>query len=285
MNEPSIECPCQGEYEVPTFTYDRPPAGETRFDFGTAYRRSYTRCGLCGHWFSRHGMDLSAIYSGAYVDATYGDRMRATYDRIMALPNEQSDNSGRVARVAAFAKTYLPAFGRPPSLLDIGSGLAVFPARMREAGWVCTALDPDPNAVAHARTVAGTQGVTGDFLTMDIAALGPFDVVTLNKVLEHVEAPVAMLRRAAGLLHPHGFVYVEVPDGEMASREGPGREEFFIEHLHVFSMASVAMLAQQAGLPVISVERLQEPSTKYTLRMFCAPGGHGAKSPAQPARS
>lgn len=276
MSEPSIQCPCRGEFEVPTYTYEVPPAGETLFDLGAKYRRAYTRCGLCGHWFSRNDMDLSAIYSGAYVDATYGTRMRATYDRIMALPSERSDNAGRVARVEAFAKSYLPSSGRPPSLLDIGSGLAVFPARMREAGWRCTALDPDPNAAAHARKVAGTEAVVGDFLVMDISTLGPFDVVTLNKVLEHVQDPVEMLWRAARLVAPHGFVYVEVPDGEMASREGPGREEFFIEHMHVFSMASVAMLAARSGLSVLAIERLQEPSTKYTLRMFCAPDVQGA---------
>lgn len=271
MGEPSIQCPCRGEFEEPAFSYDAPPDGETRFDFGSEYRRAYNRCGVCGHWFSRHGMDLSAIYSGAYVDATYGNRMRATYDRIMALPPGRSDNAGRVARVNAFARQFLPSSSSPPSVLDIGSGLAVFPARMREAGWSCTALDPDPNAAAHARDVAGVEAVVGDFLAMDISGLGPFDAVTLNKVLEHVEDPAVMLRRAAALAHPHGFIYVEVPDGEMASREGPGREEFFIEHLHVFSMASITMLALRSGLSVIVVERLQEPSTKYTLRMFCAP--------------
>lgn len=271
MSDPSIECPCDGAHEVPAITYDAPPKGETLFDLGGAYKRAYTRCRLCGHYFSRHQMDLSAIYSGAYADATYGDRMRATYDRIMSLPAERSDNVARVARILAFAKAFLPALDRPPRLLDIGSGLAVFPARMREACWTCTALDPDPKAVEHARSVAGVDGVAGDFLTVDLAHLGRYDAISLNKVLEHVAEPAAMLRRAASLLHPHGFAYLEVPDGEMASIEGPGREEFFIEHLHVFSPASISLLAQRAALSVVAVERLQEPSTKYTVRAFCAP--------------
>lgn len=271
MDDPSIECPCEGAHEVPALDYDAPPKGETLFQLGGTYKRAYTRCRLCGHYFSRHEMDLSALYSGAYADATYGDRMRATYDRIMSLPADRSDNVARVARILAFANGYLPPLGRPPRLLDIGSGLAVFPARMREAGWACTALDPDPKAVEHARSVAGVDGIAGDFLTIDLARLGMYDVISLNKVLEHVAEPAAMLRRAAGLLHPHGFAYLEVPDGEAASREGPGREEFFIEHLHVFSPASMAMLAERAGLTVIAVERLQEPSTKYTVCAFCAP--------------
>ena len=47
-------------------------------------------------------------------------------------------------------------------------------------------------------------------------------------------------------------------------------EEFFVEHLHVFSFVSIAMLADRVGFQPIKVERLQEPSTKFTLRAFLA---------------
>ena len=52
---------------------------------------------------------------------------------------------------------------------------------------------------------------------------------------------------------------------------GAGREEFFVEHHHVFSPASIALLAMRSGFRVISIERLQEPSEKYTLRAFLVP--------------
>ncbi len=79
------------------------------------------------------------------------------------------------------------------------------------------------------------------------------------------------LAKSAKHLNPGGFVYVEVPDGEAAVHEGPGREEFFIEHHHVFSAASLALLATRAGFNVQVIERLHEPSTKYTLRGFLIP--------------
>ena len=110
--------------------------------------------------------------------------------------------------------------------------------------------------------------MTGDFRTVDHAALGRFEVITLNKVIEHVENPLKLLRAAAPLLAAGGFLYIEVPDGEAASAEGPGREEFFIEHHHVFSAASLAMTVERAGFTLLSLERLREPSTKFTLRAF-----------------
>ena len=97
---------------------------------------------------------------------------------------------------------------------------------MKAAGWRGTALDPDPRAAAHARNVVGVNAVCGDFMTL--ADLGRFDAVTFNKVLEHVEDPVLMLARSRQHLADGGFVYIELPDGEAAAEDGPGREEFFI---------------------------------------------------------
>ena len=103
---------------------------------------------------------------------------------------------------------------------------------------------------------------------MEVADLGTFDLVTLNKVLEHIVDPVPMLARAGDCLAPGGVLYLELPDGEVAAAMGPDREEFGIEHYHAFSMASMCLLAQRAGLVVRSAERIAEPSTKVTLYAF-----------------
>lgn len=248
--------------------YDSPPVGETRFDLkGQAYRRAFARCTLCRHWYAQHDLDLSGLYEGAYVSSTYGNRMRQTFERIMSLPSAQSDNAGRAVCVLAFAASRFPS-ARRPKLLDIGSGLAVFPAKMKQSNWQCTALDPDPEAARHARETVGVDVVTGSLMDIPGEQLGQHDVITFNKVLEHVEDPVGMLARALEFLAPGGFVYVEVPDGDGAASLGAGREEFFIEHHHVFSPASLALTAERAGLSLIRIERLREPSGKFTLRAF-----------------
>ena len=138
---------------------------------------------------------------------------------------------------------------------------------MKKADWDCTALDPDPRVGKHLSEVAGVRTVIGDFFEIRPNTLGPFDVITFNKVLEHVEDPVAMLQKAAVFLSPGGMIYVEVPD-VAAAAEGPGREEFFIEHHHVFSPVSLVMAVERAGFFPMVVERLREPSSKFTLRLF-----------------
>lgn len=257
---------CDGVRHRHLIDYDRPPPGET--DFAIApYARTMWQCESCGHIVNRHGFDLArALYEGDYAQATYGPRMRETFARIMALPPERSDNRQRVARIQAHVAGVGMAGCR---LLDVGSGLGVFPAAMAAVGWMCTALDPDARACAMIAELTGAVTLCGDFM-----ALPPrpdFDLIAFNKVIEHVDDMIAMLARARGWLAPGGIAYVELPDGEAAILDSPDREEFFVEHLAAFSMASAVLLARRAGFVVDAVERVREPSSKYTIRLFARP--------------
>lgn len=243
------------------YTYKEPSPEETKFDWGGGeYWREYWRCMKCGHFISNHRMDLSGLYKKEYGRATYGKRMRKQFEEIIALPAKESNNAGRVARINAFV--------RGKTVLDVGSGLCVFLYAMKKAGWRGTALDPDEAACRHAREVVGVKAVCEDF--MKAKRLGRYDLVTFNKVLEHVRDPVAMLARGKGYLKRGGVVYVEVPDGERAAQDSGGREreEFFVEHEHVFSAVSLSLLIRRAGLLLKLMGRLYEPSGKYTLWAF-----------------
>jgi len=245
-------------------SFDAPPPGET--DFGLPdYHRSLWQCGSCLHVINHHTMDLSELYTSAYWDRTYGgDRMAATYDRIMALPHGQSDNRARVERICSWCRD--AGSPRRHTLLDVGSGLAVFPAVMQMAGWQATALDPDERGATHAQEKAGVAAIAGDFMT--VQAEGSFGLISFNKVLEHVTDPFGLLARASRFLDADGVVYVELPDGEAALKDSAGREEFFVEHYDAYSMASIVILAQKAGFRCDLAERVREPSGKYTLRAF-----------------
>lgn len=259
---------CGGAREL-VFQYESPPPDETLFRLpeGQTYEREVQQCLVCGHMMNVHSLDPGHLYEGDYVDAAYGaDGLESAFDRIMELPPDRSDNVQRVRRIASWWEAWRDRSSQ--TVLDVGSGLAVFPARMKEAGWRCTAVDPDPRAAEHARNRAEVEAVAGDFMAID--ALGRFGLITFNKVLEHVEDPVAMLARSHEFLEESGAVYVEVPDGEAAATDpdGRNREEFFIEHVCAFSMASLCLLARLSGFAVQRAERLRDPSGKYTLFAF-----------------
>lgn len=275
-NARRLRCLCGSELLALVHTFHAPSPAEVRFSFaqGAAYERRLFQCKACQHFMSIHEMDDGELYSGEYVTSNYGDELKKTFDRINRLPTDKSDNVGRVQAVASFAKSWFAMHSGPelPHILDVGSGLCVFLNRVKnELGWACTAIEPDPRACEHARSVVGIDVIQGDFVRTGMNQ--QFDVVTLNKVIEHVKDPVAMLDRAKAAVQPAGFIYLEVPDGEKAilDVDGPLREEFTIDHPHVFSAASLSIAVKKAGLSIRMMERLREPSGKYTLRAFVTP--------------
>jgi 2-polyprenyl-3-methyl-5-hydroxy-6-metoxy-1,4-benzoquinol methylase len=276
------QCPiCSGTSLDVIFTYNSPPEGEVSFAFSndSSYYREYLQCHACNHLVSTYKMDLTSLYQGDYVASNYKDMdgIRSSFKRIISLDPNESDNILRTFRISNFLKKRYRDVYEGRTLLDVGSGLGVFPYAMKQAGWDCTALDPDHNAVSHLEKFVGVRAVQGDFLT--VPDLDTFDVITFNKVLEHVENPIEMLKISRQYLKPGGFVYIELPDAEVAAYDGPDREEFFVDHLHVFSFLSVTILAQKSGLMPVLIERLREPSTKYTLYAFLVSasgnGNHG----------
>ena len=246
MREPTLHCECEGAHCAKKIEYTGRPEGETDFGLDEGYHRIYMGCTLCGHFYSSHSYDLEAIYTGRYSECTYGDRRKETFVRIMNLPEEKSDNQGRCQNIQEFCLGYWN--GRADKkLLDVGSGLGVFPALMQESGWQCTALDPDLDAIKHIKEVVGCDCICGDFRELRVSDDSKYSLITFNKVLEHLIDPVVFLEASKDMLRDNGLVYIEVPDGEAAYVDGKHREEFFIEHHYVFSVSSVSIMLKAAG--------------------------------------
>lgn len=99
---------------------------------------------------------------------------------------------------------------RTSRLLDVGLGLGVLPRAALDAGWECSAIDPDSPAVAHMKEHVGVNAVKGDFMV--VKTLDKYESFTFNKVLEHVADPVVMLNRSKEFLVDDGIIYIELPD-------------------------------------------------------------------------
>ena len=241
------------------------PQGEV--DYGVApekYLRRIFRCEVCDVFFNDHDPLPDGFYSGHYNESSYGAQFRARFDRIMALPPEKSDNKQRARRLHEFLQRrgQLPAHTK---VLDVGSGLGVFPAEISHFGYLTHAVDPDPRSVAHMKTVGVEHAWVGSVEA--IPSEEAFDLITLNKVLEHVETPLRMLTQLCASLSERGLIYLELPDGEAAAAaEGfISRQEFFMSHWTVFGPSSLRWLVEHADLRIVEMRRIHEPSDKYTI--------------------
>ena len=250
-----------------SFLYLKKPLKET--DFGISkknYKRSYASCKKCNHFYSISNIRLEDFYSKDYNSHTYGKRLFSTFKKIVNLPKRKSDNQLRISRVKNYLNSIRKKKMKKIKFIDIGSGTGVFPYVLKKEGYDCVALDPDLNVTSHLKRNLKLKTITGDFMKKKIKQ--KFDAITLNKVIEHVEDPINFLRKAKKILKPHGFIYLEVPDGQRAAKHGKYREEFFIEHLHVFSKKSVNFLAKKLQLKTKQIKRIREPSNKFSIFAF-----------------
>lgn len=120
--------------------------------------------------------------------------------------------------------------------------MAAYLAEWREAKARGVAMAP-PRASPHwrphempgrrpfdaAREIFGSkvEPVVGNFMTMDLTALGRFDVVLFLGILYHMEEPLPAIRRVASLLKPGGFLGIETEAVELLGAPDVAFFEFF----------------------------------------------------------
>ena len=248
--------------------FNRPPKGETNFGF-LPYNRSLWQCTGCQHITNKHNFNIdTTFYKKTYQRTTYKEKARSRFTDLMSLPREQSDNRQRVNFIDNFWNDTQK--NKEKSCLDVGSGLGVFPAVLKELNWDCVAIEPDPEACEIIREQIGIEVLSGDL--MERQNIGEFNLICFNKVLEHTQNPKEMLLQSTSHLKSGGLLYIELPDGETALKEsGPDREEFFVEHFDAYSRKSLELLMNSVRFKILTIDQVYEPSGKFTLRAFAMP--------------
>lgn len=237
------------------------------------YQRAWRRCIGCGVVQNVQAPSSEAklnTLAASYYEVDLGNNIREKFERVMALPRHSSDNAGRVERIREFIQRRPEDHGRR-HVLDIGAGLGVFLARflqLSEGSWHGTAIEPDPNAAEHLRSI-GTFRVVEATFTGNEADIGSADLITLNKVVEHIATPVELVARAGSKLKlGKGVLYVEVPD-ELTIERRPATDNILgALHKHLYSPRSLSLLIERASLEVVRIGRVFEPSGKITVFAF-----------------
>lgn len=236
------------------------------------YARHWIECDGCGAATNiqepENRRRLDVIAAGYYEVDLAGSSVSEKYAKVMALPPEKSDNAQRVARVHGFLGPRRPGAGR---VLDIGAGTGVFLLRFlateEGTGWKAVGVEPDPAAAAHLRSLGRFEVIEGLFTPA--LGLRGFDLVTLNKVVEHLPEPLGLVRDAAGALDRRlGVLYLELPDKRTASERAPSDNILGALHCHLYDSSSIVTLLERAGLVPLHVEQVFEPSGKITVAAF-----------------
>ena len=257
----SINCICNSKKYFKLYTYNKKPKNEKNFSIIGKYKRMFYECATCEHLYAKHNFTINKLYSKQYLDLTYKDEkgLNKRFKYITRLPANLSDNKGRAKRVTNFFKKK-----KKLELLDIGSGLGVFLYEMRKKNWKVNGIEMDIRYSNYCKNEHNLNVFRKNL--SDLKIKKKFDLISFNKILEHVNYPKKLLTLAKKFLKKDGIIYIEVPD-VYAKVGGKFRDEFCLDHLHIFSLSSLEILVRRSGLYPIKIVRIHEPSGKYTI--FC----------------
>jgi 2-polyprenyl-3-methyl-5-hydroxy-6-metoxy-1,4-benzoquinol methylase len=139
-------------------------------------------------------------------------------------------------------------------LLDVGAGSGILVEQARARGYKAAGIEPS----RWLQACAQERGLPVELGTLPHSALpGPFDVVTLIDVIEHVLEPVELLREARRVLAPDGHVVVVTPDvGALVPRLlGYRWWHFRLAHVGYFDRTTLRQAFERAGLELVSLSR------------------------------
>ena len=255
------------KYSNKKVIYKKRPINET--DFGLKkYYKYYKKCLSCDHYSSFLNFNLDDLYNQEYSKKTYGsvNRIRKKFNYINSLDEKHSDNKQRVERCFSFLKK------KNLKGLDIGCGLGVFPYYTKKKyNLNMCVIEKDIFLKKHLKILFKKNFIGRNIFNKSLTNnfFEHFDFISLNKILEHLYEPQKFLETSLLFLKRGGLAYIEVPDQKALKINGKFTEEFFIEHLHVFSKQSFKFLLKNLKLKINEIKSIKEPSGKFTIYAFC----------------
>jgi SAM-dependent methyltransferase len=192
--------------------------------------------------------ELERAYAGTGVDgaaearhaaASYAEAQRA---RLAELPDRQS-------------------------ALEIGTGNGALLVHLRAMGFAeVIGIEPSIAAVRDAASETRPLIRVGSFDPSGLPA-SHFSLLIANQTIEHVAQPLALLASARGLLKPGGLLMIVSHDYRhpLMRLLGARAPIIDIEHLQVFSRASLAFALERSGF---AAARIAPFANRYPLHYW-----------------
>jgi len=150
--------------------------------------------------------------------------------------------------------SHLGPFKSRGRLLDIGAGSGILVEEAVAIGYSAEGVEPSSylQEQAHRRRLSVYRGVLPH-----VAASGPYDVVTMVDVIEHVTDPIDLLRKAVATMAEDGVLLVVTPDVRSVAARLLGRQwwHYRIAHIGYFDRMTLENALAAAGLRPIRIAR------------------------------
>lgn len=209
-----------------------------------------------------------------YYRSYYNLQINSEYSRGISLNYKDTYMSEIINNRLNCLKKYCP-YGK---LLDIGCGTGVFLDEARENGWEVTGIDIADDAVQYARDKFKLEVFQGELDSINLPA-AHFDVITMWDLIEHLENPLAILKKANKILKDKGKIVILTPNENSLIKKiiflffklSGKRWDFLVKkgygihHLYYFSDKNIKELLKKAGFGIIKVVK-RETSIEEMIR-------------------
>lgn len=195
---------------------------------------------------------VNFLRTGKYANSSYKEVERKIYGNAAIMDHHMHGLAlaqylwqEQYERIEFFRKT-LPSFtGACASYLEVGGGHGLYawtalqqlPEKTR-----LDLLDISPSSIKLARQMIGPSRI--NYVLKDIfeyETQQPYDFITAGEIIEHLENPLAFLRKISGFLSPEGAIYLTTPVNAP-----------MIDHIYLFNnVPEIRDLIASAGLEIV----------------------------------
>jgi SAM-dependent methyltransferase len=174
----------------------------------------------------------------------------------LALPASR-DELVRVSRPHESYKIDLLRSLKPTGrLVEVGPGIGGFAALAQDAGYDVEAIEMDAGASAFLRDVVGIAVNETDDAAGALRREGPFDIVAMWHVIEHLPDPFDALRAVSEALAPGGVALIAAPNPQALQFRLFGARWTHLDaprHLFLIPIPALVDAALSLGLEVVDV--------------------------------
>ena len=235
---------------------------------------TYRRCRECGL------VSSDPIPSDAQIHAHYKAKFLAgNYSTARRYTRQYRRVHSQIANFVA---------ARPRDrLLDVGCFTGDLLALLASQGVDCYGLELQPEAVAIANQLLPDRIYQADVHGSAFPP-GPYDVITMMGLIEHVQDPAAFLRRAYSLLRPNGRLCLQTPDASsIVARITGGMWPPLapVEHIHLFSRNAMKRMLADCGFSDVRIKaHVKTLPVGFVYEMLAHFGGPALQAAFKPVR-
>jgi 2-polyprenyl-3-methyl-5-hydroxy-6-metoxy-1,4-benzoquinol methylase len=252
---------CGGKPVRTSFGYRKPDKYE-QWEGVKNIKRLWVMCGNCGFYWQLRNYPLSeleTIYKDGYRKRSFrGESISDAYDRLRAIPNNENEE-----RYYWFTSNL--RFEKARRVLDVGSGIGVWPAILSDADYHVTCVEESKDSVGF---ISRELGLNCWYHLEDVAGL--YDTVSLINVLEHIENIDSFLQVIRKRLRAGGYLLVEVPDSSEFGYLEKDHDEFNSCHVWFFDMGSLYQVLKRNGfVPIHATKKFYKKRKLSRVLMVC----------------